>query len=622
MPLDPRPLQAPQPADPTDLALWRADLAACERDPWRASLFMRRIEALRSRLAELRDWLASLPRRMRRGWARGWGRRWAYALPAGALLLALAAGQARAATITVDPGGSGCTLQDAIIAANTDTATGSCPAGDLGADTINFATANGTYLIDSNYGVALPTINTEITIQGNGNTTLDAEGMFRVLTVDLGGSLGIANATITGGSAADGGGIYVAGGRLSLTSTTISGNTAVDNGGGIYAISSTVSLTGATISGNTADDRGGGIYARASTVSLTSATIRDNTADGLGGGIMAISGGSLSLVGTTVSDNSADSGGGAFLSVATSVQNSTISGNSTSSRAGGILTCCNTLALIHTTITGNSAGSGVGGVYGVTFALIDSQSSIIARQTAGADCGVEDITSSFVSNGYNIESATGCGFSMASDQQSVSPVALDLDPLVPNAPGTTETHALGAGSVALDQIPPGTNGCGTTIGADQRGVTRPQGANCDVGAYELEVATPTPTPTPTSTPTPTPMPMPTLPPTAAEVTHFAAAPDPTGRIRITWETASEVDVAGFRLQRAPEGGEAWADVGALVPARGSAASGTRYTATDAPGVGSFAYRLVVVNADGPPVTHGPIGAVVRALRAFLPVGWR
>ncbi len=611
MPPDPRPIQAPEPSDPAELALWQAELVACNGDPWRASLFMRRLGGLRSRLAELLDWLASLPRRLRRGWARAWGRRWASALPAAALLLALAAGQVRAATITVDPGGSGCTLDDAIVAANTDTATGSCPAGAAGADTISFANANGTYLLDTNYGVPLPTINSAITIQGNGNTTLDAEGMFRVLTVDLGGSLGIANATITGGSAGtDGGGIYVAGGTLSLTSATISGNTASDRGGGIYAGSSTVSLTSTTISGNSAYDRGGGIYARSSMLSLTRTTISGNTTSGLGGGIAAFSGGSLSLTSATISGNSANGGGGVWASASTSVQNATISGNSAGNRAGGIYICCNTLVLTHATITGNSATFGAGGVVGVSSALINSQSSIIAGQAAGADCGV-DGNSSIASNGYNIESATSCGFSMASDQQNVSPAALDLDPLMLNAPGTTETHALGAGSAALDQIPPGMNGCGTSITTDQRGVTRPQGTNCDVGAYELEVAMPTPLPT--STP---------VPPTAAEVTHFAAAPDPTGRIRITWETASEVDVAGFRLQRTPEGSDAWADVGALVPARGSATGGAGYGATDAPGVGSFAYRLVVVNADGPPATHGPVGAVVRALRAFLPVGWR
>jgi chitinase len=43
--------------------------------------------------------------------------------------------------------------------------------------------------------------------------------------------------------------------------------------------------------------------------------------------------------------------------------------------------------------------------------------------------------------------------------------------------------ALPAGSPAVDAIPPATPGCpGST---DQRGIARPQGKGCDIGAYEL-----------------------------------------------------------------------------------------------------------------------------------------
>ena len=44
--------------------------------------------------------------------------------------------------------------------------------------------------------------------------------------------------------------------------------------------------------------------------------------------------------------------------------------------------------------------------------------------------------------------------------------------------------ALLTGSPAVNLIPPGTSGCGSTIAADQRGVSRPVGTGCDVGAYE------------------------------------------------------------------------------------------------------------------------------------------
>jgi hypothetical protein len=73
--------------------------------------------------------------------------------------------------------------------------------------------------------------------------------------------------------------------------------------------------------------------------------------------------------------------------------------------------------------------------------------------------------------------------------------------------GPTLTMALGAGSGAIDGAvncpPPAT---------DQRGVTRPRGARCDIGAYELQ-APPTPTSTPTKPPTSTPPPGPTSTPT-------------------------------------------------------------------------------------------------------------
>ncbi len=651
-------LPLPAPSDPDfatprreDPAILRAALAAAERDPWLASLFMRRLGALRGRLAELREWLASAPRRMRRSLAR----RWVLAAPSAALLLALAIGQARAATITVDLGGSGCTLADAITAANTDTATGSCPAGS-GPDSIGFASANGTYSLSTNYaGVPLPDITTAVTIQGNGNTTLDAEGDFGVLRVTGGGSLALSNATITGGSTTAGGGIYVRQSTLSVVDATVSGNTASVYGGGIRVYNGLVTLTRTTVSGNTAATFGGGIYAdngsavyvtdgsmitgnaasvdgggintKNGSVHLRDATVSGNSAYG-GGGIAA----RYSVLGvtrTTISSNTAQRNGGGIMALASAVivTHSAISGNSAGPRGGGIYIRHNVLTVTNATISGNSAGGEGGGVFeyessahithasvtgnsaggaGAGLRVLNSsmyiQNSIVAGQSAGTDCS--SAGGALISEGYNIESATSCGFTSTGDQQNVSNAALNLGPLAPNPPGGTRTHALGKGSAALDQIPASTNGCGTTITADQRGVARPQFGSCDVGAYELA-------PEDLNPPS-------TRPPTAAEVVGFGAAPDPTGRIRVAWETASEVDVAGFRVERAAAGG-AWAAVGDLVPARGGAAGGSRYVVADAPGIGSFSYRLLVLSADGPPAVHGPATAIVRALRAFLPL---
>jgi hypothetical protein len=90
------------------------------------------------------------------------------------------------------------------------------------------------------------------------------------------------------------------------------------------------------------------------------------------------------------------------------------------------------------------------------------------------------------SRGYNLDSDTSCRLTAATDRPGVDP---RLGPLQDNG-GPTFTHALLPGSPAIDAIPWGANGCGTTVYSDQRGQARPQPAwgTCDSGAYEVAVA--------------------------------------------------------------------------------------------------------------------------------------
>jgi len=67
-----------------------------------------------------------------------------------------------------------------------------------------------------------------------------------------------------------------------------------------------------------------------------------------------------------------------------------------------------------------------------------------------------------------------------------------LGPLQDNG-GPTPTMALGAGSVAIDAVPAGNLACPAT---DQRGVFRPQGPSCDIGAFERYAPTISTTPQP------------------------------------------------------------------------------------------------------------------------------
>ena len=252
--------------------------------------------------------------------------------------------------------------------------------------------------------------------------------------------------------------------------------------------------------------------------SIVRTTIADNSATGVGasgGGLSAATQGSLVIARTTISGNSVTgastgTGGGARLGPGTvpgvfSIVNSTVHDNHAlgpaGGFAGGILLNAGSDAsppssLVHSTITANEAAVGsTGGEAGnlyVTAGRAELRGTIIAAgigAPAESNCNVFQ-PASYVSLGENVEdtSPSQCGFS-GSDQVGVNPL---LGPLALNGlPADLPlTRALLAGSPAIDSVPPG-GSCPTT---DQRGVPRPQGAACDAGAFELDVAQPPPPP--------------------------------------------------------------------------------------------------------------------------------
>jgi hypothetical protein len=112
--------------------------------------------------------------------------------------------------------------------------------------------------------------------------------------------------------------------------------------------------------------------------------------------------------------------------------------------------------------------------------------SIVAGNTVTAeDRGPDCYVGSLTSQGHNLVGAgTGCPSDPSLGDLTVAPATVFtqvLGPLQDNG-GPTATHALLPGSPAIDAGDP--NRCPPT---DQRGVPRPQGAGCDIGAFELEV---------------------------------------------------------------------------------------------------------------------------------------
>lgn len=210
---------------------------------------------------------------------------------------------------------------------------------------------------------------------------------------------------------------------------------------------------------------------------ITDTTFSGNHVVGWGGGINNGSYAKSSIVRTTFDSNRAHYGGA--ISCKTGVEfeiaNSTFSGN-IAYTSGGALFLDNVSrgTATNVTIYGNSADDKGGGVYVHDYSGLDLSSSIIAGSLMGRDC--YDETYAPVNDlGYNLIEDGTCLTESTSFTDNPQ-----LGPLQDNG-GSAHTHALLEDSPAIDAIPTGL--CGVT--EDQRGIKRPSGSGCDIGAYEL-----------------------------------------------------------------------------------------------------------------------------------------
>jgi len=224
---------------------------------------------------------------------------------------------------------------------------------------------------------------------------------------------------------------------VGLYGITVTGGTEA----GIRNDSGRVALVNSTVSGN-----GDGIHNNDNTMTLIGVTVSDNTCSDnrLCTGVGISNRRTMTLVNCTVSDND----GGAIRN----------------------------FAGVH--------GQGLSVLNSTASGAIDVESGMVAFTNTLIDgtCAAGPV----VSNGYNIESpGNTCGFDQPGDQPRVSEGQLNLQPLADNG-GPTETHALGVGSVAIDQIPEAecVDAEGAPLTTDQRGF--PRDAMCDVGAFEVQ----------------------------------------------------------------------------------------------------------------------------------------
>jgi hypothetical protein len=434
-----------------------------------------------------------------------------------AIALALVAGSAHAATITViDGGDSGgtsatCMLRQAIttITAKATTGTGCSNSGDdFGSnDTIVFGnTLTGATITLSLGQLSVSGLTTPLTIQGSGQT-IDANKLSRVLYAKS-VTLAVSGLTLTGGSADLGGGVYATdstvtlsysavsgnsaslrgggvdannGSTVTLTNSTVSGNSSTTgDGGGVAALtSSTVKLTNSTISGNSAFASGGGVNAVDGTVTLTDSTLSGNSAFA-GGGVYTFNYGTVRLTNSTVSGNSAGNWGGGVVAYFTlTLTNSTVTGNSAEAGAGVMASQCN-MTVTDSTVTGNSATSVAGGVWVRSTSTLTLANSILSGNTSplGPDIySTSSLSATYSLLGTALMPANSGNQNIFFDNPGVSALANNGGPTQTMALNPT-SPAVNAGSNAL--VPGG-------IQYDQRGVgyARIVNGSADIGAFEL-----------------------------------------------------------------------------------------------------------------------------------------
>jgi hypothetical protein len=340
--------------------------------------------------------------------------------------------------------------------------------------------------------------------------------------------------TITAGNADDGvglsefnkgGGMYNHNGSPTLTKLVFTGNYATFGGG--ICNSGTISefwtgsnpvMTDVSFSNNSAIEGGGMRNQYYSSPSLTNITFDGNTAIRSGGGMENFDYSSPVLTNVTFSNNATEVGGGGIMNWNNSnpsLTNVTFHGNIATSNdwgsmGGGIANYLSNPNLLNVTFSGNTADYG-GGIYNDYGGNVTVLNGIFEGNSGGeifSVSGAANITYSIVQGGH-----PGTG-------------NLDADPLLgplQNNGGFTQTMALLPGSPAIDAGDDAN--CPAT---DQRGVTRPQGSRCDIGAYEyIPVSTPTASLTPTSTPTPTITFTPTITPTITKTSKPGKPPAPT-----------------------------------------------------------------------------------------------
>ncbi len=312
---------------------------------------------------------------------------------------------------------------------------------------------------------------------------------------------------------------------VDLRDSTLSQNSSAEGGAIELFANGTLTLTRVQVVDNVVErpnslvDGGGIASSGQGTITIVDSTISGNQAVGpttlvgaLGGGLSDQGGATWTIERSTISNNTVTStvndasGGGIYEGGAATftIRNSTISGNHAATIETNPFDACagagieaeggGTWTLNNVTITGNTVTATMGadargaGIGIIDVATMTIRNSIVSGNTGAAgspDCFTLDAETLTSGGQLLIQDTTGCTITSASgDITGEAPL---LGALADNG-GPTLTQALLAGSPALeagDVAAPGSGGTACEP-LDQRGLCRPGGARCDIGAFEAD----------------------------------------------------------------------------------------------------------------------------------------
>lgn len=285
--------------------------------------------------------------------------------------------------------------------------------------------------------------------KADGNDTLEIGGG---VFVDSSSALTIRNTRFTGNYASDhGGGLFDIYSSYHIEHCQFQGNEA-ELGGGLFTIGGQPSLFSNSFVNNSAQYGGGIYFATYEPLQIESSSFIRNKAYGLGGGIYSYDGSTYKLVNVTLAENTA---GG----------------------AGGVFASGSNVTMLHVTLLGNHATAGFEEMVAY-YSTVDIKNSIIwnLNKTQDFFAEPEEYFTTVTASHSIIRQAPGTVYPGEGN--------INQDPLTSapvNYGGSTFVLPLLPGSPAIDAAD---DSDGTCLLTDQRGLSRPQGEGCDIGAFE------------------------------------------------------------------------------------------------------------------------------------------